>query len=654
MKQTVKDRRVRWTHILLAVFFCFLSVSAVYIGYLSETFYAQNSTLEDAVREPFEAYILEARKPIYAFQEGTKTIECPEKLRRENTNFAFTARDENGQILLSTHDANDPVLYQQFEMLQLPVRSETGDIKNAEFTMDYFLREDLSANDIFSRTLHLREYAHLLLTVCDILSVLFAAACLLLIFRTLFDAVCEAKTIGGGKSVLLSLPPDLMLVSSVPMGVFALFFLMQGVDANGILRVFLENGSGLFRILQVPALLTVLFFLLMLFQMLLLFSLRRGGWRYALTYLRFEEIPLSKNFFYGYAAAQALKCAGIALFLLPDFQLEEIFGAHGAQMAAALERINNVLGAPTDPFSSLRTLTVLLFVLLEKAVTLPMLYRCIREVRGQMDRTERYVCGDLTASDSGKLYKSFAEHDADVRTITDRISVSAGEYMHSSAFKAELITNLSHDIKTPLTAIMSYAQLLRKPSLTTQEKMQYLDVLKRHSARMTKLVEDLTDVSDAATGNVKAELTQVDLCTLIPQAAQGFEERLQKKNISVQTTLPSQPVTVMADTRLLWRVVDNLMNNICKYAKNDTTVQIVVDAQDAATAVFRNMPAFELQISGDALMERFVRADGSRHTEGSGLGLSIAKSLMELQNGRLALETEPALFTAKIIFDKTN
>ncbi|MGN0635149.1 MAG: sensor histidine kinase [Acutalibacteraceae bacterium] len=654
MKQTVKDRRVRWTHILLAVFFCFLSVSAVYIGYLSETFYAQNSTLEDAVRKPFEAYILEARKPIYAFQEGTKTIECPEKLRRENTNFAFTARDENGQILLSTHDANDPVLYQQFEMLQLPVRSETGDIKNAEFTMDYFLREDLSANDIFSRTLRLREYAHLLLTVCDILSVLFAAACLLLIFRTLFDAVCEAKTIGGGKSVLLSLPPDLMLVSSVPMGVFALFFLMQGVDANGILQVFLENGSGLYRILQVPALLTVLFFLLMLFQTLLLFSLRRGGWRYALTYLRFEKISLSKNFFYGYAAAQALKCAGIALFLLPDFQLEEIFGAHGAQMAAALERINNILGAPTDPFSSLRTLTVLLFVLLEKAVTLPMLYRCIREVRGQMDRTERYVCGDLTASDSGRLYKSFAEHDADVRTITDRISVSAGEYMQSSAFKAELITNLSHDIKTPLTAIMSYAQLLRKPSLTTQEKMQYLDVLKRHSARMTKLVEDLTDVSDAATGNVKAELTQVDLCTLIPQAAQGFEERLQKKNISVQTTLPSQPVTVMADTRLLWRVVDNLMNNICKYAKNDTTVQIVIDAQDAATAVFRNVPAFELQISGDALMERFVRADGSRHTEGSGLGLSIAKSLMELQNGRLALETEPALFTAKIIFDKTN
>ena len=96
------------------------------------------------------------------------------------------------------------------------------------------------------------------------------------------------------------------------------------------------------------------------------------------------------------------------------------------------------------------------------------------------------------------------------------------------------------------------------------------------------------------------------------------------------------------------------MNNICKYAKNDTVVQISIDARDAATAVFRNVPAFELQISGDALMERFVRADGSRHTEGSGLGLSIAKSLMELQNGRLALQTEPALFTAKIIFDKTN
>ena len=153
---------------------------------------------------------------------------------------------------------------------------------------------------------------------------------------------------------------------------------------------------------------------------------------------------------------------------------------------------------------------------------------------------------------------------------------------------------------------------------------------------------------------MSVQTTVLDLCSFVQQAASGFEQRLQKQDVSIRFCLPQEPVFVTADARLMQRVTDNLMNNICKYTLSGTEVQIaVVDGESSVAAVFRNRSAQPLTLSGEALMERFVREDGSRHTEGSGLGLSIAQSLMRLQGGKLWLHTEDDVFTAQILFRKS-
>lgn len=655
MKKTAKRGKVRWTHMALAVLFCFLSAFTVYTGYLSRQFFAEHTTMEQTIEEPFSVYVQAIENPLNSYLRGAEKLECPKMLLPQNTNFRFTARDENGEIILSTYDENDSVLYQSYHPLSLTVQGENGQETDVTFTVDCYLLEEMNVHDIFYRTLLLRQYFRIVDWSCDVLSILFAIACLLLVFRLIYGAGCEAGTSNGGQSVLLSVPPDILLASSLPFGAFLTLLFMRGVNTDDSIRAFLENGTGILDLLRMPLLYTGVFVVVLLLLLSIVFSLRRGGVRYALTYLRFEKASLSIQFYIGYTAMQIFKCAGIALYLFAYLRLEQFVQSGGTLAPSLPQSVYDFFLLSDGVHARIRTVTALLYILLEKAVTLPMVFRCIREVRRQTEQTEKYVLGDLTETDSGTLYKNFADHKRDVRSITDRISASAGEYIQSKTFKAELITNLSHDIKTPLTAIMSYAQLLRSPTLTSEEKMQCLDVLKRHSVRMTNLVESLTEISDAASGNITAALTAVDLCALLSQAVQGFAERLHRENIAVQLNLPTEPVTVTADVGLLWRVADNLLNNICKYAQKGTTAEIAVCIRDdTAVAEFRNVSAFELHISGEALMERFVRADASRHTEGSGLGLSIAHSLMQLQNGSLRIQTEPQTFTAQMVLPIQN
>lgn len=650
MKKTAKRGTVRWAHVALAVFFCFLSISTVYAGYLGEQFIAGRTT-EEMIAQPFAQYVAEIENPLNSFLHGAEKAECPKKLLPENTNFRFIARDENGEIVLSTYDENDSVLYQSYYPLSVAAQSESGQTQTVTFTVDCYLLEQMQVHDIFYRTLLLHRYFRFVALTCDVLSAVFAIAFLLFVLRLFYTAVCESKTQNGGQSVFLSVPPDLFFVCALPFGAYVALSLMRGTDTDGIIQAFLNSGAGIFGIFRIPLLYTGAVAVALLWLILLVYSLRRGGIAYAVTYRRFEHASLSKRFYISYVLMQAFKIVGIALYLYASVRMQQAVLAGEAPANILPQRMGAYFLQTNDLHARVRTVAVLLFILLEKATSLPMLFRCIREVRKQTEKTEKYVLGDLTDTHSGKLYKNFADHERDVRSIADRICETAGEYVQSSAFKAELITNLSHDIKTPLTAIMSYARLLRNPALTSEEKMQYLEVLKRHSDRMRNLVQDLTQLSDAASGNVRAELTQVDLGAHIAQAVQGFAERLQGERIAVQLRLPDEPVTVSADVGLLWRVADNLLNNICKYAQKGSTVYIDVRVCDGtAIAQFSNTPEYALCISGEALMERFVRADASRHTEGSGLGLSIAHTLMQLQGGELRIETEPQMFTAQIVF----
>lgn len=243
-----------------------------------------------------------------------------------------------------------------------------------------------------------------------------------------------------------------------------------------------------------------------------------------------------------------------------------------------------------------------------------------------------------------------------VRTLAEDLGrVSEGaqraleERMKSERMKTDLITNVSHDLKTPLTSIVNYVELLKKEELHNETAAGYVAVLDRQAQRLKKLTEDVVEASKASSGAINVRLAQLDAAELIRQCAAEYGERFAAAQLTPVLRLPDGPLLVRADGRLLWRVFDNLLGNAVKYAMPGTRVYFDAEAQhNEALLSVRNISREPLEKSGDELMERFVRGDASRRAEGSGLGLSIAGSLMALQGGTLAVLPDGDLFRADV------
>ena len=259
--------------------------------------------------------------------------------------------------------------------------------------------------------------------------------------------------------------------------------------------------------------------------------------------------------------------------------------------------------------------------------------------------------GDLTTKIPTKyLLGSYKEHANRLNAIADVATVAAKKQMKSERMKAELITNVSHDIKTPLTSIINYVDLLKKPH-TDQESEEYLEVLDRQSTRMKKLLEDLMEMSKASTGNMAVEISHMDAVESVNQALGEFSDKMALAQLTPLFRAPEEPVYFQADGRLTWRVLSNILSNVVKYAMPGTRVYLDLIQQEALVYLsIKNISREELNVTADELTERFVRGDVSRNTEGSGLGLNIAKSLMELQKGDLSLTVDGDLFKITLTF----
>ena len=264
--------------------------------------------------------------------------------------------------------------------------------------------------------------------------------------------------------------------------------------------------------------------------------------------------------------------------------------------------------------------------------------------------------GDLSYKIETKgLFLDFAEHAGNLNKIGGGMAAAVEERIKSERFKAELITNVSHDIKTPLTSIINYVDLLRKKKIEDSEIREYIDVLERQSKRLKKLTEDIVDASKASTGNVKMEIAPCKIGLLMSQTIGEYRSKAEDTDLELVIKMPEEELEILADGRRLWRVFDNLLNNICKYGQPGTRVYISLEEVDGkAVITYRNISKYELDISEKDLMERFVRGDRSRHTEGSGLGLSIARNLVELQGGSFEMSIDGDLFKVRIIFDLLN
>lgn len=245
------------------------------------------------------------------------------------------------------------------------------------------------------------------------------------------------------------------------------------------------------------------------------------------------------------------------------------------------------------------------------------------------------------------------KHEENLQSIQLGIQKAVDEQTRAERMKTELITNVSHDIKTPLTSIVNYVDLLEKEDIQPEKAKEYVDVLNRQAARLKKLTEDLVEASKASSGSLPVHLAPTDVNVLLSQLAGDYLEKLEAAQLEpIFRPAPSQPV-IQADGQLLSRVLGNLFSNICKYAMPGTRVYFESAAdENTVSLTFKNISKYELNIPAEELMARFVRGDRSRHTEGSGLGLSIAQSLTELQGGTFRLEIDGDLFKAVVTFPR--
>ena len=256
--------------------------------------------------------------------------------------------------------------------------------------------------------------------------------------------------------------------------------------------------------------------------------------------------------------------------------------------------------------------------------------------------------GDLESKlDTAHMYWAFREHGDHLNAIAGGMNKAVEQRMKSERLKTELITNVSHDIKTPLTSIVNYVDLLQKPH-TEAEGVQYLEVLDRQAKRLKKLTENLVEASRASTGNMPVQLAPTSVLELINQAVEEYRERLEAGRLEIVTALRGD-LTMLADGKLMWRILDNLLNNVVKYALAGTRVYVTAEKRaERVVIAVKNISRDPLNVSADELMERFVRGDSSRHTEGSGLGLNIARSLTILQGGTFDLTVDGDFFKAQI------
>ena len=241
----------------------------------------------------------------------------------------------------------------------------------------------------------------------------------------------------------------------------------------------------------------------------------------------------------------------------------------------------------------------------------------------------------------------------EINNIAGGFSNAIDEKLKSEKLKTELITNVSHDIKTPLTSIINYVDLLKKENIEGEKANEYLSILDNKSQRLKKLTEDLVEASKASAGAIKLNFEKLNINELIKQVSGEFEDKFKTHNLQEIITLPEKEVYIKADSRYLYRVLENMYSNIAKYALEGTRVYIDITEKDNKVYIeLKNVSKQKLNISADELMQRFVRGEASRNTEGSGLGLSIAKSLTELQKGKFNIYLDGDLFKVTIEFAK--
>lgn len=299
-------------------------------------------------------------------------------------------------------------------------------------------------------------------------------------------------------------------------------------------------------------------------------------------------------------------------------------------------------------------------LILELALLCIIIYKILKFLKNysQVENKlkEMYEGNNSNKLEEAKFLPEFKNTVKYLNDISNGFENAIQDRIKSERLKAELITNVSHDIKTPLTSIINYVDLLKQENIENEKAKEYIEILDNKSQRLKKLTEDLVEASKVSTGNISLNLEKINIVELIKQASGEFEDKFQKRGLQTIIDSKENEINIMADSRYMYRIIENLFSNVAKYALEDSRVYVDIKNEKTeptpnCVIEIKNISKDRLNISADELMQRFVRGDKSRNTEGSGLGISIAQNLTELQNGKFNLKLDGDLFKVELIFE---
>jgi signal transduction histidine kinase len=328
----------------------------------------------------------------------------------------------------------------------------------------------------------------------------------------------------------------------------------------------------------------------------------------------------------------------------------KIFKVFTATLLLGYGLINSILFyAITKVFSSGNIILIIFFMLLIISFNVFSVYTLMKSLFSLtkiMKGVKEISKGNLGYSlNDDEISVAFSDFACDIESIQLGLKKAVDEAIKGERMKTELITNVSHDLKTPLTSIVNYVDLLKKEDLNNQKATNYINILEEKSSRLKQLIEDLIEASKASSGNLHVNTEKIDLNELVMQALGEYQERLKNALLDVHIKNADEKVLIFADGKHMWRIVENLITNVIKYSMPKSRVYVEIDQSDKyGILIIKNISTVPLDISPEQLTERFVRGDVSRNTEGSGLGLSIAQSLANLQHGDFKIEIDGDLF----------
>ncbi len=638
---------------ITAVFVCLLLAELVVALFLATDclvdyhFYAEDADIyarEEAFRVKTDDEFQNIDQFLKAYYNGEEAFVGRGRYNYESSNVVFFALDENGQALFS--NLPDDVAFDEDTQAEyvnvrpFSVCDSQGRVRNG--TVRLCLKKGLPAADSYRLTNRLIHIAHAI--KYPIMVILVLAILAFIVVLGMIMASISRRDPQNENAVperfIDKIPFDVMTLTMATIIAFVTFLIVLTSVAD-IKQNNLVLWNAVILLLTLIVSCVVLLFCISLATRIKYGHVYRNTLVFkAICFVRKKRGKPNEGFF-------KTPFIGKVLITIVTLLLVEVF--------VTLFFLFQYKTHENQPLSEFRFTYFAVFQLVVVCIIGAMFFMMISNVHQLRNSSRKLALGNLDEADSAAaalLFGDFRAISDDMENIKDDMIRAMEEKNRSAEMRNELIANISHDLKTPLTSIINYADIISSGGCSEEEMKNYLGVIGHQSERLSDLLQSLIDVSKLSTGQLKPSFETLDVGLYLSQVLDEFSYAFAEKGLDAELGLPETTVQALCDSSMLWRVLQNLVNNICKYAMEGSRVYADVAVKDGRAAVtFRNTTATRITVSGDELLERFKRGDKARSGGGNGLGLSIAKSFTEAQNGTFELLVDGDLFKTVLTFE---